>query len=41
MWLENKIARIVTELTEGLRKTCFEIKMAQFVTEPRDCLSKT
>jgi len=39
--MENKMGQIVTETWEYLRKTCFEIKMVQVVTEPRDCLSKT
>jgi len=32
---------VVTDKWECLRKICLEIKMAQVVNEPRDCLSKT
>ena len=40
MWLENKMALVVTEMWECLRKTRLEIKMAQVVNEPSDCLTK-
>ena len=36
----NKMARIVTDTWESLRM-CFEIKVAQVVNKPRDCLIKT
>ena len=40
MWLENKMALVVTETWECLRKTILEIKMVQVVNEPSDCLTK-
>ena len=40
-WFENKMALVITEPTEDLRKTWLENKMATFVTEPRECLKKT
>ena len=40
MWLENKMALVVTEMWECLRKTRIEIQMAQVVNEPSDWLAK-
>ena len=37
----NKMARIVSDSWKSQRMLCFEIKMAQVVTKPRDCLIKT
>jgi len=37
----NKMARIVTDTWESLRMSCFEIKIAQVITKPKDCLIKT
>jgi len=41
MWLQNKMARGVTEMWECVRKKWLENKMAQDVTEPAEGLSKT
>ena len=38
--MENKMVLVVAETWEWLGKTRLEIKMAQVVTETRDCLTK-
>jgi hypothetical protein len=40
MSFENKMALVVTETWECLRKTSLEINMAQVVKEISDCLAK-
>ena len=40
MWFENKMALVVTETWECMRKTRLEINMAQVVNESSLCLTK-
>ena len=40
MWFENKLARVVTETWECLRKKWMKNKMARVVTEPTEGLRK-